>query len=331
MPDPANGPPTAARPEPTEEEPRAIFPAFGDPRGDVTNALRGSSIFPKSYPSHIYHYTNLAGVIGILKTQQIWATDVRYLNDTSEELYATRVIEQVLRQTATDPTRPGLMAAINLSRPTTSRAHAACFCQARDLLSQWRAHSTQGTTSYALEFEWGTEEMWPYKYPNVIAGRVEYDESLQKELIQNLSRSLIGRILDGSDPAAAEFRSWPEQDANKLTQYVPTTLLGPTIAWLGATTVVRCFLKSRVFSEEKEWRIIVHKCDAADQEFRPSNGILLPYVPIDLQQPGMPRLTKKLVGPSPHPEEARDSLERYLHKNGLPRIVVESSQTRLSP
>ena len=96
---------------------------------------------------------------------------------------------------------------------------------------------------------------------------------------QNLSRSLIGRILDGSDPAAAEFRSWPGQDANKLTQYVPTTLLGPIIAWLGATTLVRCFLKSKVFSEEKEWRIIAHRCDAADQEFRPSNGILLPYVP----------------------------------------------------
>ncbi len=159
MPDTANGPSTSAPRNLTDEEVKAIFSTIDDDvRADVANALSGSTIFPENCPSRVYHYTNLDGLLGILKSQQIWATDIRYLNDASEDLYATRAIEEVLTEMGTDNNaRPGLTAAINMSRPTTSRAHAACFCQARDLLSQWRAHSAGGTTSYALEFDWGAE------------------------------------------------------------------------------------------------------------------------------------------------------------------------------
>lgn len=157
LPDSANGSPTSAPRNLTDGEAKAIFSTIDDDvRGDVANALRGSTIFPENCPSRVYHYTSLDGLLGILKSQQIWATDIRYLNDASEDLYATRAIEQVLTEMGTDDNaQPGLTAAINMSRPTTSRAHAACFCQARDLLSQWRAHSAGGTTSYALEFDWG--------------------------------------------------------------------------------------------------------------------------------------------------------------------------------
>ena len=32
----------------------------------------------------LWHYTSLSGFLGILKDQEIWVTDIRFLNDASE-------------------------------------------------------------------------------------------------------------------------------------------------------------------------------------------------------------------------------------------------------
>ena len=35
-------------------------------------------------PTILWHYTNLAGLIGIVERRKLWATDLRYLNDSTE-------------------------------------------------------------------------------------------------------------------------------------------------------------------------------------------------------------------------------------------------------
>jgi hypothetical protein len=39
-------------------------------------------------PEVVYHYADASGFMGILKTNSLWATDFRYLNDTQELNYA---------------------------------------------------------------------------------------------------------------------------------------------------------------------------------------------------------------------------------------------------
>jgi hypothetical protein len=41
-------------------------------------------------PTAIYHYTDPKGLLGILSDGQLWATDNRYLNDSSEIALRTR-------------------------------------------------------------------------------------------------------------------------------------------------------------------------------------------------------------------------------------------------
>lgn len=43
-------------------------------------------------PELLYHYTTQEGLLGILKDRCIWATHIRYLNDTSEGNIVSRVI-----------------------------------------------------------------------------------------------------------------------------------------------------------------------------------------------------------------------------------------------
>ncbi len=44
----------------------------------------------------LYHYTDFAGLNGILKTNELWATHIRFLNDQTEYLHAQRYVESFL-------------------------------------------------------------------------------------------------------------------------------------------------------------------------------------------------------------------------------------------
>lgn len=35
-------------------------------------------------PERLWHYTNADGFAGVVKSGRVWATDVRFLNDTEE-------------------------------------------------------------------------------------------------------------------------------------------------------------------------------------------------------------------------------------------------------
>ena len=39
-------------------------------------------------PDKLYHYTSLNGLLEIIRTKSIWATDILFLNDSSECKYS---------------------------------------------------------------------------------------------------------------------------------------------------------------------------------------------------------------------------------------------------
>lgn len=47
-------------------------------------------------PEILYHYTTAKGLIGILKSKMIWATDRSFLDDRSEASYCVEVIDQAI-------------------------------------------------------------------------------------------------------------------------------------------------------------------------------------------------------------------------------------------
>ena len=49
-------------------------------------------------PRVLYHYTDAAGLLGMLKSQRVWATNTRFLNDPTEGDYAAAVVREVLQE-----------------------------------------------------------------------------------------------------------------------------------------------------------------------------------------------------------------------------------------
>ena len=45
----------------------------------------------------VYHYTSQTGLLAIIKTKKIWATDIYYLNDSAEMKHAWKIAKEVLR------------------------------------------------------------------------------------------------------------------------------------------------------------------------------------------------------------------------------------------
>lgn len=116
----------------------------------------------------LYHYTTASGLLGILTTQTIRATDVRFLNDAREALYARDLVLNAISQMDNPVLRPDHFAHdlghyavetfeeykryfFETLASTDFGVYAACFCESGDLLSQWRGYGAEH--GYAIELD----------------------------------------------------------------------------------------------------------------------------------------------------------------------------------
>ena len=49
-------------------------------------------------PEKVFHYTNIAGLLGILRTGRMWATHYQYLNDASEGRYTYDLAKDLIAE-----------------------------------------------------------------------------------------------------------------------------------------------------------------------------------------------------------------------------------------
>lgn len=248
-----------------------------------------------SAPSILYHYTTAAGLMGILKTRQIWATHARYVNDATELEHAFDLIRGVL---ASYPANDVFARASRRLAAPKPAFFMACFCEADDLLSQWRAYAGRGrVTGYSLGFETGL-------LPSDHLVQVLYEPAAQEAEV----RSVIEESLRESD-YTEEFRA---------------------LALNAALLRLSVRLKHPAFEEEREWRLVYNLEDehsgfdltSLRANFRPSDQFVTPYMEVDLPTK-MGRWDKEILhlrsvrcGPSANPSEACYSLRWMLWSYG---------------
>lgn len=272
---------------------------------DFVRATLATSIFAAEPREHVYHYTTIEGLIGICTSRTIWATDLLYMNDTSEYLYSSRIIEEVTSAyAACHPEFEGYQYACHHNPLDFGlRVYAACFCEEKDLLSQWRAYARQGT-GYAIEFSWAKLRD---RFPLNRIGKVEYAEHTQKDVLNQILTSLTSEAL-----------------TTRRDQDSPFARVAGGLA--NALLTVRAFLKSVTFQEEREWRIIAfHGTDTREELYRPHNNLLIPYCALSLGDADELPITKVVIGPSLHPKAAELSLRRFLDSIGLARVAIDAS------
>src|SRR5258708_4162449 len=88
----------------------------------------------------LYHYTDAKGLMGILKTNELWATDALYANDRFEIFHGLFVLNQLVKQRGKDSATDPLTAMMTIAGQEFGaivNTYVMSFCPNRDLLSPW--------------------------------------------------------------------------------------------------------------------------------------------------------------------------------------------------
>src|SRR6478735_12190081 len=101
-------------------------------------------------PDTLYQYTDAAGLMGILQSGAVWATDARFLNDAAELEYFRQAVQEIASEVKpTLRTAHAVRFADELLENSNDQffmgsIYVASFSADPDILSQWRAYASDG-------------------------------------------------------------------------------------------------------------------------------------------------------------------------------------------
>ena len=275
--------------------------------------------FKSKLPDVIWHYTSAPGLLGILESGSLYATQLACLNDQSEIRYAVfqfrSALQKLRSKPGDDPNKDYVFELVDRTADfdgaPNSELYVTCFSKAADDLSQWRAYGG-GENGYAFAFN--AEAL--YSHHSVIAP-VCYDTELHIEVAGEIAAAFLEFFVRGLRKGF---------DRQQWTQDFGTS-------WDNAIRKVSAMVKHSAFRSEEEYRCI-HKLEPTDHsrlEFRQKAGMLTRHLPLFFPPPGRPRdkilpILEVMIGPCRHPTVSKGTVELLLAKSGYGGVLVTNSR-----
>jgi hypothetical protein len=260
-------------------------------------------------PEFLYHYTSQDGLLGIIQSRALWATNISYTNDATEfELSLGLLKDRLFNEMGIG------LAAADTARSTRhnhikSRAEMlwkrvnmitgpniciTCFCKKDDLLSQWRGYSGGG---YAYSLGFKTSELQKIaSRAGFLLGKCIYDTDLQTQIIEEIVQHLLGNGPSAKPPRIKDFEPLLTHGA---------------------------FFKDPSFEEEQEWRLV--SAFPADLRFRKGKSMIIPYTSLDISAGENLCIRHARVGPCPHMTLSTQSAQIMLAHNNINVLVDRSA------
>lgn len=255
----------------------------------------------------LYHYTTLSGLLGIVRSRVLWASDVRYMNDAAELHYALGLLTEGIRQRIIhhSPHTTRLEKFDYWLKNKLNHGHmlfSASFRANGNLLSQWRGYSTIGK-GVSIGFHPAHIACWAEEQHFQI-GQCIYEREQQQELIDQVLDLIENGIL-------------PDE---QIFTMIEIDLLRLAV-----------LLKHPSFREENEWRVVLplsHQEPNRRIKFREGNTLLKPYTEFVLESQAQPMALEHVyLGPTPDSELSMHSLQLFLEQHQLyPRHGINDSQ-----
>jgi Protein of unknown function (DUF2971) len=309
--------------------------------------------------SSIFHYTDSAGLLGILSSKSLFASHYRYLNDVSEGSLIRDLILPILEDEVTEImpklAKKGLLRGfyefhgarghrfqaegfyklLVKSLDDTSPPFVLSFCRhtkeetiKHGLLSQWRGYA--GSAGFAIEFDEPelvkliADEHDTFAYPWIKSDYVRYqghDNLFDGEVYRGVAGELTRRIFEGSgDVSEITGRLGPREMDEIVVKFANTAP----------------FLKHEGFQEEEEYRIVAGRVDqdkigsdstrrVKEIKFRSKEGLIVPYVELFKDSPRALPITSIIVGPHPFQDQQEAAV-----RMALKSTPFSEAQVRLS-
>lgn len=258
----------------------------------------------------LYHYTTFRGLMGIVENCCLWASDIRYMNDSAELRHTVNLLSREVAQRLNDPRSnvTALNSFVDWVSHRVTNGHlvfAASFRSHGNLLSQWRGYSTVGK-GVSLGFD-ADYIVHCARQQSFVVGQCIYDSARQ--------RKLIAAVID---VVAEVTHREPQERWHNLFEELETELLR-----------IAALLKHPSFAEEQEWRIVSPAMTdfmSTRIRFREGTSMLVPYSQLELGSGEHPQLALEHIylGPTAHITLSLNSLAMYLQKHGAsPRKGID--------
>jgi len=272
-----------------------------------------SKLYSDIPQERLYHYTSFTGLLGIVDRRALWASDIRYMNDSAELKHAADLIRtEITKRIGAGHAKPDLLNEfLHWVTNRITNGHmlfASSFRSNGNLLSQWRGYSRLGK-GVSLGFSPGYI-MRCAEQQSFQIGRCIYSCKSQERL--------ICQVIDAVEALAEEHHpAYDEQDKTAARPYhcifkmIESDLLR-----------IAAILKHPSFREEEEWRIIspvITDYINAPVLFREGTSMLVPFIEFNLitQDTSPIALEHLFLGPTPNITISMNSLTMFLAKNGI--------------
>lgn len=280
--------------------------------------MRFEYLTHEEVPRTLYHYTSLEALLSIVQFKRFRASNIRFLNDTSEERRLKEDVVSILRRRSSSAADEAILkTVIDAIDPGPKQSlFVASLTEKGDLLSQWRAYCPSGRgisigfSSAAVSEQFIANPRG--EKPLFLAAplqKVRYYESEHQLDLEEMVDKLIEAEKRSGDKATkypslgvlsavaplfkgAQFDSGELDGVYRLTvdkiqevegeskpkMYPPGSAI---VSWV---YLLSPFIKHAAFAEECEWRKVVSKDfrTMPGQKFRPGKSTLIPFVEIML-------------------------------------------------
>ena len=268
----------------------------------------------------IYHYTNATGLKGIITNQELWATNVWFMNDRGEATFGLETLLKFLNSSTpeSDFESAVLQEAVRVAKRFDAtddfyQSYIACLSKKGDLLSQWRAYGKDGGFSLGFDRNTLSEIGSVIAHDNIRAFRildVTYTKSAHKKTLQDLYVKHVQKATEtNSAKVASNFAI--------------------------AAVLFASGIKHPAFKEEAEVRLHAIRFGGTnppdDVDFRESAMGITPYVklPLITEDHIKHAIREVIVGPQRHSSEAVRAITQLLQLKGLSSVDVRLSKVPL--
>lgn len=280
----------------------------------VSTFLTADQSVASEPPPLLAHYTTRAGLLGLLRKGEVWASSIHYLNDAAEFRWAVEGASRMLDHTC-NAFRPEVKESISrqfrvsLAILRTFEPFVFCLTRHADQLSQWRGYAPRG--GCCLVFQ--TRDLEDgFESHGFSLRKCEYVNEWMSESIQ----MAVSRQVDLLCKPPFSTNGTLEQLNPGILEHIDTLAYMVTSKAPG--------IKHYGFKEEDEWRFVGDDL-ALTTEIRDGTASLVPFVRVPLNDALHKSLVKVIVGPSEDRTLARESVIATLSAFGYQAVVVEDS------
>jgi len=277
---------------------------------------------------NLFHYTGISSLLGIAKSESLWASSVYYLNDGEEILYAQKKLISSIEKKieSSEGNIKGFLIEFSVWLKAFIgggfNLFAFSLSEEKSQLSQWRSYTPHGK-GISIEFT-------PHIINKIIQKndlkicRVRYENFEQEEVIESLLEQVISTFLSEERSIETENRPLHQKYLMYLEKF------------RGDVLQVFSTIKHPAFKEEKEWRLISKyfaSYVSPEIKYREGASMLVPYVELKLERyHGIPQHTHAVyfksvcLGPSAHAGLSFNALSQFLSNQ---KISHETSNSNI--